>query len=101
MTADRRQVLALFAELSDVFPDMRMGQWLTALASSARGPKVESIYDVEDDELIPVMRAYLARRRADAAPTHARPPPADRPSPRPPHLTRRQPRSAIASRMAA
>jgi hypothetical protein len=67
MTPERRQVLELFAELSTMFPEMRMGQWITAFASFARGSRIESIYDVEDEELIPVMRAFLDKRRADAA----------------------------------
>jgi hypothetical protein len=67
MTDERRQVMDLLAELSTMYPEMRMGQWLTMFASLARGSKPESIYDVEDEELVPVMRDFLARRRADEA----------------------------------
>ncbi|MBY0514235.1 MAG: hypothetical protein K2P78_10035 [Gemmataceae bacterium] len=67
MTTERRQILDLLAELSTMYPEMRMGQWITMFASLARGSKPESIYDVEDEELIPVMRDFLARRRADEA----------------------------------
>ncbi len=66
MTNERREVLDLLGELSNLHPEMRMGQWITMLASLARGPELESIYDVEDEELIPVMRDFLAKRRAIA-----------------------------------
>ena len=67
MTPERREVLEILAELSTMYPEMRMGQWMTAFACSARGSKVEAIYDVEDEELLPVMRDFLAKRKADAA----------------------------------
>ena len=67
MTPERHRVLDLLAELSEFYPDMRMGQFLTWFASAARGENVESIYDVEDDELVAVMKAHLDKRKADAA----------------------------------
>jgi len=67
MTPERRQVIDMLAELSDLGPEMRMGQWIALFASLARGSQVESIYDVEDEELIPVMRAFLQSRRAEAS----------------------------------
>jgi HEAT repeat protein len=67
MTTERREVLAILAELSTMHPEMRMGQWMTAFASMARGSTVESIYDVEDEELVPVMRRFLENRKRDAA----------------------------------
>jgi hypothetical protein len=71
MTTERKEVLDLLAELSTLHPEMRMGQWLLMFAYSARGTAPESIYDVEDEELIPVMRSFLEKRRADAAATTA------------------------------
>ena len=62
MTEERREVMELLAELSELNPDMRMGQWLSLFAMMARNSEVESIYDVEDWELIPVMRGFLAKR---------------------------------------
>lgn len=67
MTEERKQVLEILAELSTLHPEMRMGQWMTAFASMARGSEIEAIYDVEDEELIPVMRKFLDARRAAAA----------------------------------
>ena len=66
MTDERRQVLEILGELSTLYPDMRMGQWLLMFAYSALGTKPEAIYEVEDEELIPVMRAFLEKRRAEA-----------------------------------
>lgn len=63
MTPERRQVIDLLAELSELNPDMRMGQWLTLFATLARGLQLESIYDAEDEELIPLMRGFLDKRR--------------------------------------
>ncbi|MCE9530234.1 MAG: hypothetical protein K8T89_03730 [Planctomycetes bacterium] len=67
MTNERIEVLELLGHLSELHPEMRMGQWMALFASLARGPEVESIYDVEDEELISVMRDFLAKRRAIAA----------------------------------
>jgi hypothetical protein len=66
MTNERREVLELLTELSELCPEMRMGQWLLMFAHSARGTKPESIYDVEDEELLPVMRRFLESRREAA-----------------------------------
>ena len=71
MTPERREVLEILAELSTMYPEMRMGQWMTAFASAARGSKVEAIYDVEDEELLPVMRSFLDKRKAEAAAAQA------------------------------
>ncbi len=67
MTAERRRVLDLLGELSTLHPEMRTGQWLLMFAHTARGTAAESIYDVEDEELIPVMERFLEKRRAAAA----------------------------------
>ena len=66
MTDERHQVLEILGELSVLYPDMRMGQWLLMFAELARGSGPEAIYDVEDEELLPVMRRFLANRKAEA-----------------------------------
>ena len=71
MNTERKQVLDLLAELSTLHPDMRMGQWMLMFAELARGAGPEAIYDVEDEERVPVMRAFLEKRKADAAATRA------------------------------
>ena len=67
MTDERKRVLDLLGELSTLHPDVRMGQWLLMFAHTVRGMAPESIYDVEDDELIPAMQAFLDKLRAEAA----------------------------------
>lgn len=67
MTAERRELLDILGELSDLCPDVRMGQWVLMFADTALGTKPESIYDAEDEELLPVMRRFLASRRESAA----------------------------------
>ena len=52
MTSSREELLRLMAELSDADPTLRLGQMLTNLATLARGPQPESVWDCEDDELI-------------------------------------------------
>ena len=64
MTPERREVLEILGELSELHPDMRMGQWMTMFASMARGSTDAAIYDAEDDDLVPVMRRFLESRRA-------------------------------------
>ncbi len=64
MTTERREVLELLVELSDAYPEIRLGQILGWFAGAARGPRPESIYDAEDAELISVMRAHLEKRHA-------------------------------------
>jgi hypothetical protein len=44
-------------------PNMRIGQWLSLFATLARDFNVQSIYDIGDNELIPVMRGFLVKRR--------------------------------------
>jgi hypothetical protein len=65
MTNDRRpELLDILQELSDEFPDWRFGQMVTNLATLARGPQVESIWDADDSEFIDAARQLLENRRA-------------------------------------
>jgi hypothetical protein len=66
MNSQRRELLDLLAVLSDQYPEMRLGQVLTWFAGAARGQRVESIYDAEDEELIAAMRNHLAKKMTDA-----------------------------------
>jgi hypothetical protein len=63
MTASREELLRLVAELSDADPELRLGQMLTNLATMARGPRPESVWDCEDDELVAAASRLLARLR--------------------------------------
>ncbi len=64
MKPKRREVLELLSELSQLDPEIRLGQWLTMFSSMALGSTVEAIYEVEDEDLVPVMKRFLENRRA-------------------------------------
>jgi hypothetical protein len=59
MTAIRAELLQVIAEISSANPDLRLGQLITNLATKARGPQIESIWDCEDDEFLPAARRLL------------------------------------------
>ena len=60
----RRELLQVLAELSAQCPDVRFGQLLANLATLAKGPTVEAIWDAEDEELLQAARRQLAIFRA-------------------------------------
>jgi hypothetical protein len=60
----RRDVLQALGELSEAFPEWRLGQMIANLAVVARGATSEAIWDVEDDELLAAIRRQLDNRRA-------------------------------------
>ena len=70
MTPERRDLLNALAELSEACPAMRLGQLLANLATLARGPTVEAIWDTEDQEMPAAARRQLevfGARNADVA----------------------------------
>ena len=66
----RQEVLRVLAELSEVCPEVRLGQLMANLSYLARGLSNEAIWDMEDEELLTAARKNLeqwrARRRANA-----------------------------------
>jgi hypothetical protein len=66
MKTARKELLHALAELSELFPDWRFGQMVANVATSARGPQVEAIWDSEDDELLAAVRRLLERNRGRA-----------------------------------
>jgi len=63
----RQQVLQALAELSECAPDVRFGQLVTNLSYLARGLANESIWDLEDDELLETARKHLEQWRERSA----------------------------------
>jgi hypothetical protein len=59
----RHQLLEILAELGEAFPDWRFGQLVANVATSARGPQAEAIWDSEDDELLAAARLLVERNR--------------------------------------
>ena len=60
----RRDVLHALAELSEVAPEVRLGQLLANLSYLAKGLSNESIWDMEDEELLRAAREHLEQWRA-------------------------------------
>ena len=60
----RQEVLAVLAELSEVAPEVRFGQLIANLAYLARGLANESIWNMEDDELLEAAREHLKEWRS-------------------------------------
>ncbi len=63
-SATRQELLRVLSELSAECPDVRMGQLITNLATLAKGPSVETIWDAEDAELLEAARQELKIFRA-------------------------------------
>ena len=69
MTSEsRQQVLAALEDLSEAYPDWRLGQMIANLATIARGPENESVWDMEDEELLAAVRWQLEQRREALVP---------------------------------
>jgi len=70
MNPVRQEVLHVLAELSEVCPEVRLGQLMANLSYLARGLSNEAIWDMEDEELLEAARKHLeqwrARRRMNA-----------------------------------
>jgi len=66
----RCEILDRLAELSALAPEMRFGQLIANMSYLAIGPAPESIWDVEDAELLDAIKQQienLAYRRPDNA----------------------------------
>ncbi len=63
-SAVRQELLRVLAELSEVCPDVRLGQLIANLSYVARGLSNESIWDMEDNELLEAARKHLEEWRA-------------------------------------
>lgn len=64
---ERQDLLRALGELSAAFPEWRFGQMIANLAVVARGATTESIWEVEDDELLAAVRRQLDRRAAESS----------------------------------
>ncbi|MEX0702634.1 MAG: hypothetical protein WD069_11110 [Planctomycetales bacterium] len=59
----RGDLLAAIGELSELSPELRLGQLIANLATLARGAKVEAVWDAEDDELLAAAESLRERLR--------------------------------------
>jgi hypothetical protein len=66
----RQEVLQVLTELSEIVPEVRLGQLMANLSYLARGLSNEAIWDMEDEELLVAAREHLevwrSRRGAPA-----------------------------------
>jgi hypothetical protein len=60
----RQEVLQVLAELSEVVPEVRLGQLMANLSYLVRGLSTEAIWDMEDDELLAAAREHLEEWRS-------------------------------------
>jgi hypothetical protein len=60
----RQELLRVLAELSAICPEVRLGQLVVNLSYLARGLSSESIWDMEDEELLEAARKHLEEWRA-------------------------------------
>jgi hypothetical protein len=60
----RRDVLQVLAELSEVVPEVRLGQLMANLSYLARGLTNEAIWEMEDEELLAAAREHLEQWRS-------------------------------------
>jgi hypothetical protein len=67
----RQELLRVLAELSEVCPEVRLGQLIANLSYLARELSNESIWDVEDEELLEAARKHLRERRDSEGRFHA------------------------------
>ncbi len=72
INATRRDILAELAQLSETAPELRFGQMIANLAFLAAGPWNETLWDLEDADLLAAIRQQLADLSAPAASTATR-----------------------------
>lgn len=67
-TPTQREALSVIAEVLAAAPDLRLGQLLAFLPVLCEDRAGRSLWDVEDDELLPVLASHrdeMADRRPD------------------------------------
>ena len=60
MNATRQQILHELESLGELTPDVRFGQLIANLSYLAIGPTSESVWDVEDEQLLEAIQQHIA-----------------------------------------
>jgi hypothetical protein len=60
----RQEVLQVLTDLSEIVPEVRLGQLMANLSYLARGLSNEAIWDMEDEELLAAAREHLEQWRS-------------------------------------
>jgi hypothetical protein len=66
MKPSREELLQVLGRLGELFPDWRFGQLVANVATAAKGPQVEGIWDSEDEELLAAARRLVERNQGRA-----------------------------------
>lgn len=64
---ERAELIQALAELSELYPEWRMGQTLANLATSAGRIDEGGVWDLEDEEALAAARQLLERNRQRTA----------------------------------
>lgn len=64
MNPVRHELFRVIEELSEIVPEVRLGQLMANLSYLARGLNKEAIWDMEDEELLDAARKHLAEWRS-------------------------------------
>ena len=59
MTPVRQEAIRVLAKIGELAPEVRLGQIVVNLSYIARGLTTESIWDMEDNELLEAARTHL------------------------------------------
>ena len=68
--ATRQEILSRLERLSELAPDMRFGQLIANLAFMAAGPWDQTLWNLEDEQLLAAIKQHVAdlgRREQGAA----------------------------------
>ena len=60
----RRELLQLLSQLSEEVPDVRFGQLIANLSYIGRDLSAESIWEIEDEQLLRAAREHLEQWRS-------------------------------------
>ena len=66
ISAERLELLQLVEEMSEGYPEFRLGQWIADLAFWAKGDQDGAVWNVEDQELMAAATEQIqnAKRRS-------------------------------------
>jgi hypothetical protein len=60
ITPVRQEILRKLEQVSDIAPDMRFGQLIANMAFLAAGPFDQTLWDLEDEQLLAAIQKHLA-----------------------------------------
>jgi hypothetical protein len=64
MNPVREEILRKLERISELAPDLRFGQLIANLAFLAAGPWNETLWDLEDEQLLAALRQHLSELAA-------------------------------------